>query len=790
MTVPATPRRAGPFYGDGSATQFPFSFKVYARSDVLVTVALPSGDATPLVLDTDYSVTLNLNQDTSPGGYVTYPISGSPLPNGGVLALTGNLDYTQPTDLPDGGAYRARNVETMGDRIVMLVQQVKEALSRTFTFPPTDGIIPEFPPVSERANRLLGFDSNGQFVGVLPVSGSAAALSLDLADASAISKGDALIAVKQPFAGAVARTQHQKNAETITVTDFGTITGVAANDTAILTAALNAALYVEIPAGLVCRVNSGLQYWRFFGAGQVWENGRMWSLPSSPQTGVLARGYVARTYGKYESAAAASFTANSNVGQTKENTQINGTTTSALAVRNDYDHAAFFASCYSFTPDLLDGSSTYTATTVTNTAIGTLFASGALKPGMYILTQHATPCLGEVQSVSGNIATVDGWYLSSTGAATTPANSVGAIVNPNNKTFGGNFEVSATGNGTTTGANRVSGLEIGVTTATSGTAIAGTYGIDLVSRGGSYMDLGYQIRGKRNYSFYSNPAGGASLYAFRSEGDGRALSVVDATVAPIEVQVGGGANTVFGVAPSGALTISLLNSINGPLALNGNGQTMSYTGSANAGYTQGMSGLATVHFIAKNTAQNRSINAAGTINANGTDYAEYERNNGLVIAKGDVVGFKADGTLTLTFSEAIRFAVKTTDPSFVGGDSWTSDEAIGMTRPEHPVLQDGETEAEYTLRLIAFEEAWAVYQAALEAARLHVDRIAYCGKVPVNVLGATPGHYLVAAAAADGSITASPVPAESATFAQYQRAIGRVNRILEDGRAEVAVIVH
>ncbi|MEX5433748.1 hypothetical protein WCD93_31480, partial [Klebsiella michiganensis] len=35
--------------------------------------------------------------------------------------------------------------------------------------------------------------------------------------------GDALVAVKQPYAGAVARTQHQKNAEFISVTDFGAV---------------------------------------------------------------------------------------------------------------------------------------------------------------------------------------------------------------------------------------------------------------------------------------------------------------------------------------------------------------------------------------------------------------------------------------------------------------------------------------------------------------------------------------------------------------------------------------
>lgn len=139
----------------------------------------------------------------------------------------------------------------------------------------------------------------------------------------------------------------------------------------------------------------------------------------------------------------------------------------------------------------------------------------------------------------------------------------------------------------------------------------------------------------------------------------------------------------------------------------------------------------------------RSISAAGTINASGADYAEYENNNGLCIEKGAIVGFKADGTLTLTYSEALRFGVKSTNPALVGGDIWDD--------------------------------------------RGTVDRVAYSGKVPVNVTGATPGGYIVAVdndGAIGGAFVADP------TFAEYKRAVGRVNRILEDGRAEIAVIVH
>jgi hypothetical protein len=165
-------------------------------------------------------------------------------------------------------------------------------------------------------------------------------------------------------------------------------------------------------------------------------------------------------------------------------------------------------------------------------------------------------------------------------------------------------------------------------------------------------------------------------------------------------------------------------------------------------------GADAAYYVARDSTSSRSINAAGTVNASGADYAEYEHNNGITIAKGSVVGFKADGTLTLTFSESVRFGVKSTNPSYVGGDGW----GVGLEGDD------------------------------LEAARKFVDRIAYSGKVPVNVVGANPGDYIVAVLSDGGLIGASPV--QSPTFEQYKNAVGRVNRILEDGRAEIAIIIH
>ena len=52
-------------------------------------------------------------------------------------------------------------------------------------------------------------------------NGSANQLRSNLASTASTALGDALVGVKQPYTGSVARTQHQKNAESISVLDFG-----------------------------------------------------------------------------------------------------------------------------------------------------------------------------------------------------------------------------------------------------------------------------------------------------------------------------------------------------------------------------------------------------------------------------------------------------------------------------------------------------------------------------------------------------------------------------------------
>jgi hypothetical protein len=226
--------------------------------------------------------------------------------------------------------------------------------------------------------------------------------------------------------------------------------------------------------------------------------------------------------------------------------------------------------------------------------------------------------------------------------------------------------------------------------------------------------------------------------------------------------------------------------------------TFGYTANGSSVYildarATGQNNSGTAMLVLKNTSTSRSISAAGTINASGADYAEYMTKAGnFTVAKGDVVGIDAQGNLTNLFDNAVSFMVKSTDPSYVGGDSWGSEEAIGLSMPKKPSQRqateevEAETDEEFAVRFAQYEDDQSAFDAALEAARQRVDRIAFAGQVPVNVMGATAGQYIIPVndnGAIKGEAVSNP------TFEQYQIAVGKVIAIESDGRAKIIVKV-
>lgn len=131
MTVSTELRKAGPFIGDDSNKNLPFAFRVFKTSDVRV-VWQHDGIEEDLILTTNYSVTLNANQNGNPGGVVILNI---PISVGHTVTLTSKVPYTQGLDIVNAGGFYPDILETVFDKIVIMIQQVAEQIGRAVKLP-------------------------------------------------------------------------------------------------------------------------------------------------------------------------------------------------------------------------------------------------------------------------------------------------------------------------------------------------------------------------------------------------------------------------------------------------------------------------------------------------------------------------------------------------------------------------------------------------------------------------------------------------------------------------------
>lgn len=127
MSISSTTRKAGPYTGNGSTTVLPFSFKVFTSADVRVVRTDLAGVESDLTLTTDYTVTLNADQDSNPGGTVTLVTAAA---SGFLTTITSEVDDLQPLVLTNAGGFYPSVINTALDRLTIMVQQVAEKVGR------------------------------------------------------------------------------------------------------------------------------------------------------------------------------------------------------------------------------------------------------------------------------------------------------------------------------------------------------------------------------------------------------------------------------------------------------------------------------------------------------------------------------------------------------------------------------------------------------------------------------------------------------------------------------------
>lgn len=256
MTISSQNIKTAPFIGNSVATVFPFVFKCFAKQALRVPLTtIATGAVADLVLDSDYSVALNADQNANPGGSITYPIIGSPMTAANSLVIASNSDYLQETDLVNGGGWFPDVVEDALDKLDLLMLQLLDASSRSVRFPISEAIGAELPSSVSRALKYLAFDASGNPIaaagsGGTPISApmvpvvSALTLALARTAFGSGAVGDALFqAVTQAAARTILDTYSTAQTDAAIATAAilktfvaakGDLIGASANDTPVI----------------------------------------------------------------------------------------------------------------------------------------------------------------------------------------------------------------------------------------------------------------------------------------------------------------------------------------------------------------------------------------------------------------------------------------------------------------------------------------------------------------------------------------------------------------------------
>ncbi|MED8730484.1 glycosyl hydrolase family 28-related protein [Escherichia marmotae] len=240
------------YTGNGVTTSFPYTFRIFKKSDLVVQVSDLNGNVTELVLDTGYTVT---GAGTYSGGSVVLP---SPLAAGWRITIDRVLDVVQETDLRNQGKFFPEVHEDAFDYLTMLIQQCFGWFRRALMKP---SLLAKYYDAKQNRISNLADPSLEQDA----VNNRSMRNYVDAAIAGVVGGFGWFI---QYGSGAVCRTFQDKMRDTVSVLDFGAKGDGVTNDTDAFIAAASASpqgVYVPDGTYLLPEDING----RFYGPGKI-----------------------------------------------------------------------------------------------------------------------------------------------------------------------------------------------------------------------------------------------------------------------------------------------------------------------------------------------------------------------------------------------------------------------------------------------------------------------------------------------------------------------------------------
>ena len=153
ITVGTTSTRAD-YTASASQTAFSVPFEFFDEDDLLV-----YKNNVLLTKTTNYTVTPVTTSDGGfDGGTVTLTSGAA---SGDKIAIVLSMPYERSSDFPTAGPFNVTTLNTTLDKNAVRFKQLDELSSRAIKGPVSEGALEELPKATDRASRIMSFDSSG-----------------------------------------------------------------------------------------------------------------------------------------------------------------------------------------------------------------------------------------------------------------------------------------------------------------------------------------------------------------------------------------------------------------------------------------------------------------------------------------------------------------------------------------------------------------------------------------------------------------------------------------------------